>query len=408
MLASQNTIALTTNVNKPSVSKFSGSVSRSRIGLRKALRMPRISAKISAVTNGWSELIEIPGMPGMPVMKPLAKSTARAVASTRKAKRFTIEGYPLGVIGNIAQFWRLTRELDVQALRQSFERLVSLRVLGSDLAVAQRVARLIEPDPAMGEVSFGVLGETSRERADVYVVAIAGPLEPDARRVLSDLSVGEIPLVLVQLEAAAGMLVLGIPDDRMITLGQTMADGEARERLFRALVQAAPDVMLSAGRRHPLVREPVAEHLIRESARVNAQFAAISSLPANLPLIGGLVGDMADVIVLTKNQVLLLFKLAGLYGRDLELGRQLIAEVIPIVGGAFVWRTTARALVGLLPSLLGLLPKTLVAYTGTYVVGQMARYYYHYGHKPPPEIVRDLRDEGTRLARETLSRLKRS
>ena len=73
----------------------------------------------------------------------------------------------------------------------------------------------------------------------------------------------------------------------------------------------------------------------------------------------------------------------------------------------FLWRTTARALVGLLPSLLGLLPKTLVAYSGTYVVGQMARYYYRYGHKPPPEMVRDLRDEGTRLARETLSRLKR-
>ena len=311
------------------------------------------------------------------------------------------------MIGNIAQFWRLTRELDVQALRESFERLVSLRVLGSDYAVAQRVARLIEPDPALGEVSVGVLGETSRERADLYVVAIAGPLEPDARRVLSDLSVSETPLVLVQSEAAAGMLVLGIPDDRMITLADATADDEARERLFKTIVQAAPEVLLSAGRRHPLLREPVAEHLIRDTARVNAQFAAISSLPANLPIIGGLVGDMADLIVLTKNQVLLLFKLAGLYGRDLALGRQLIVEVMPIVGGAFLWRTTARALVGLLPSLLGLLPKTLVAYSGTYVVGQMARYYYRYGHKPPPELVRDLRDEGTRLARETLSRLKR-
>jgi uncharacterized protein (DUF697 family) len=302
------------------------------------------------------------------------------------------------VIGNIAQFWRVTRELDVQALRESFERLVSVRVLGSDAAVAQRVARLIEPDPAQGEISVGVLGETSRERADLYVVAIGGPLEPDARRVLSDLSVSETPLVLVQ-SAAAGMLVVGIPEDRIITLGETTADDEARERLFRALVQAAPEVLLSAARRHPLLREPVAEHLIRETARVNAQFAAVSSLPANLPLIGGLVGDMADLVVLTKNQVLLLFKLAGLYGRDLALGRQLIAEVLPIVGGAFVWRTTARALVGLLPSLLGLLPKTLVAYSGTYVVGQMARYYYRYGHKPPPEMVRDLRAEGTRLAR---------
>ncbi|MDQ6672432.1 MAG: hypothetical protein M3069_17095 [Chloroflexota bacterium] len=311
------------------------------------------------------------------------------------------------MIANIAQFWRLTRELDVQAMRGNFERLVSLRVLGSEYALAQRIARLIEPDPTLGEVRADVLGESLRERADLYVVAVSGPIASDARRVLTDLSVSETPLVLVQSEAASGMLVLGVPEDRIVTLSDTIADDEARERLFKALVQAAPEVLLSFGRRHPLLREPVAEHLIRDTARVNAQFAAVSSLPASLPIIGGLVGDMADLVVLTKNQVLLLFKLAGLYGRDLALGRQLIAEVLPVVGGAFMWRTTARALVGLLPSLLGLVPKTLVAYSGTYLVGQMARYYYRYGHKPPPEMVRDLRDESLRVARETLARLKR-
>jgi uncharacterized protein (DUF697 family) len=317
------------------------------------------------------------------------------------------EGYAYTVIGNIAQFWRLTRELDVSGLRATFERAVSISVLGSDAVAAQRVARLIEPDPAASEVTTGILGENPRDRADLFVVTVAGALDAEARRRLSDLSVSEIPLVLVQSEHAADLLVLGIPEDRVITLSDSEGDEQARDRLFRVLVQAAPEVLLSAGRRHPLLREPVAEHLIRDTSRVNAQFAAISSLPANLPLIGGLVGDMADVLVLTKNQVLLLFKLAGLYGRDLALGRQLLVEILPVVGGAFFWRSTARALVGLLPSLLGLLPKTLVAYTGTYVVGHMARYYYRYGDRPPPELVRELRNEGTRLARETLSRLKR-
>jgi uncharacterized protein (DUF697 family) len=132
---------------------------------------------------------------------------------------------------------------------------------------------------------------------------------------------------------------------------------------------------------------------------VNAQFAALASLPASIPLLGGFVGDMADMLVLTKNQVLLLFKLAGLYGRDLQLGRQLLVEIMPVVGGAFFWRSTARMLVGLVPSMLGLVPKTLVAYSGTYVVGQTARYYYRFGHRPPPEVMSQLRDEGIRLAR---------
>jgi uncharacterized protein (DUF697 family) len=308
------------------------------------------------------------------------------------------------LIGNISQFWRITRELDINTLRETLDRPVNIRVLGSDEAIARRVARLIEPDPAASEVSTGVLGVSSRERADVYIVAIGSSLGPDARRTLSDLSVSEIPLILIQSEEAAGMLVLGIPDDRILTLGITEGDDEVRDRLFRSLVVAAPEVMLSAGRRHPLLREPVAQHLIRDTSRVNAQFAALSSLPANVPLLGGLVGDMADMLVLTKNQVLLLFKLAGLYGRDLQLGRQLLIEILPVVGGAFVWRSTARALVGLLPGLLGLVPKTLVAYTGTFVVGESARYYYRFGRKPPPHIMAQLRAEGAKLARRLTGR----
>jgi uncharacterized protein (DUF697 family) len=311
------------------------------------------------------------------------------------------------MIGNITQFWRITRELDINGLRDSFERPVTLKVLGSDQSIANRVARLIEPDPLAGEVETGVLGVQVRDRADAYIVAIAGPLEAEARRHLSDLSVSEIPLIVVQAEETAGMLVLGIPSERILSIASAEADDEVRDRLFKSLVQAAPEVILSAARRHPLLREPVADHLILDTSRVNAQFAALSSLPANIPLLGGLVGDMADVLVLTKNQVLLLFKLAGLYGRDLQLGRELLVEVLPVVGGAFVWRTTARALVGLLPPILGLLPKTIVAFTGTFVVGQTARYYFRFGRKPPPEVVRELRDEGTRLARQTLARLQR-
>lgn len=314
----------------------------------------------------------------------------------------------MAVIGNVAQFWRLTRELDIHALREAFERSVSIRVLGSDITAAQRVARLIEPDPLASEVTAAVLGENGREHADLYVIAIGGPLEQAARRQLSDLSVSETPLVLVQLETSTEMLVLGVAQERIVQVEPTMADDQTRDRLFTTLVRAAPEVMLSAGRRHILLREPVAEHLIRDTSRVNAQFAALSSLPANLPLIGGLVGDMADMIVLTKNQLLLLFKLAGLYGRDLRLGRQLLAEILPVVGGAFFWRSTARALVGLLPTMLGLVPKTIVAYTGTYMVGQLARYYYRYGHRPPPEIVKELREEGMRVAREAVARLRRT
>jgi uncharacterized protein (DUF697 family) len=312
------------------------------------------------------------------------------------------------VIGNIAQFWRITRELDVGSLRDAFEHSVTVRVLGSDVHAAQRVARLIEPDPYDAEIGVGVLGEPGRQRADLFVAAIGGPLDDDARRMLSELSVSETPLVMVQLTGGTHMVLLGVPEERVIALEPTTTDDVAREKILAALVRSAPEVALPLGRRHSLIREAVADQLIRDASRANAQFAALSSLPANIPLLGGLVGDMADILVLTKNQVLLVLKLAGLYGRDLELSRDLIAEITPVVGSAFVWRTTARALVGLLPSVLGLLPKTVVAYSGTFLVGEMARYYFHHGRKPPPELVRELRNEGVRLARQTLTRLRRN
>ena len=305
------------------------------------------------------------------------------------------------MIGNIAQFWRLTRELDVRGLRDQFERTASMAVLGSDLPSAERVARLIDPDPLLGGIQVGRLGEQGGMGADVYVLALRGQLDQSARRAVADLVSDGTPVVVVVLQGdgASDMLVVGVPEERMVVVPPDWDDSLAREQVLAALVQTAPEAMLPLGRQHPLLRESVARQLIRETARVNAQFAALSSLPANVPLVGGLVGDMADMLVLTKNQVLLLFKLAGLYGRDLELGRELLVEVLPVVGGAFFWRSTARALVGLLPGILALLPKTIVAYTGTYVVGELARYYFEVGRRPPPDLAKDLRAEGERLAR---------
>jgi uncharacterized protein (DUF697 family) len=312
------------------------------------------------------------------------------------------------VIGNLTQFWRLTRELDIAALRSDFERAASLGILGSSMAAAERVARLIDPHGELDSERLGVLGADRPPDADVYVVAIdQTSLDQAARRALNQLSLEDTPLLLARLDEAAEFLVLGVPEERVVQLSPGDPDSVMRDRLLAALVRSAPEAMLPLGRRYPVLREAVARHLIRDTARANAQFAALSSLPASIPLVGGLVGDMADMLVLTKNQVLLLFKLAGLYGRDLSLGRDLITEVLPVVGGGFVWRSTARALVGLLPTALSLLPKTVVAYTGTYVVGETARYYYEHGRRPPREHVRQLQAEGQRLAQSVLARLRR-
>ena len=316
------------------------------------------------------------------------------------------------MIGTLGQFWRLTRELDLNAIRADFERGAAIAVLGSDLARADSVARLIDPQ-AVGEdlrvaglAQWATVGWDRYRRPDAFVAVISQPLDSIGRRALTELSIGEVPLLVVLEGEGRSVVVVGVPEERILALDlDDLTD--ARDGLIGALVRVVPAALLPLGRRYPNVREVAAQHLIQDTSRVNAQFAALSSLPGNIPLVGGVVGDAADLLVLTKNQVVLLFKLAGLYGRDLRLGRRLLVEVAPVVGGAFFWRTAARSLVGLLPGPAAILPKVAVAYSGTYVVGEMARYYYLHGRRPPPELIRQIRADGLRLARTAIERLGR-
>jgi hypothetical protein len=53
-------------------------------------------------------------------------------------------------------------------------------------------------------------------------------------------------------------------------------------------------------------------------------------------------------------------------------------EITPVIGGAVMWRQIAGALVGLVPA-YGIVPKTAVAFGGTYVVGLAATRWYETG-----------------------------
>jgi hypothetical protein len=76
---------------------------------------------------------------------------------------------------------------------------------------------------------------------------------------------------------------------------------------------------------------------------------------------------------------------------------------MPVVGGAFVWRTVARTAAGAFgvlggpAAVLSALPKAAIGYVGTYVVGEAARYYYERGKEPPPEVIAQFRTEARRL-----------
>jgi uncharacterized protein (DUF697 family) len=85
----------------------------------------------------------------------------------------------------------------------------------------------------------------------------------------------------------------------------------------------------------------------------------------------------ADTVILTKNQALMVYRMALACGAPPEFQKRML-EITPVIGGAVMWRQIAGALVGLVPG-YGIVPKIAVAYGGTYVVGLAASRWYETG-----------------------------
>jgi hypothetical protein len=288
--------------------------------------------------------------------------------------------------------WRMWRVLDWRPIRREAETLPRLVLLGASPTL-DRLALLFE----QGEVRRGPIGlpidEPPPDLVVLDVTTDPARLEVASTqaRELQDRDVAVLLLVPPGAHPTEADLAF---------LAVDAAAAPTDERLGLALIDALPDQRrLGAARHAPALRAPLARLLIHEASFANAQFALVTNLPTFLPGVGGVAAVGADTLVLTTNQVVLVFKLAALWGASLGDPRALVAEAAPVVGGAFLWRTAARALIDLLPGFAVLAPKVGIAYVGTYVVGALASAYYQSGVRPSDARVREIEAE----AREALA-----
>jgi uncharacterized protein (DUF697 family) len=196
----------------------------------------------------------------------------------------------------------------------------------------------------------------------------------------------------------------GLTDYRPADTLQVERVEELQERIF----DRRPELRVPLARRLRGFRALAAEQVIRDVSRVNAEFAAVSgigqSIPILAPLFPAVVG--ADVFLLTKNQALMVYRLAAIHGEDLDL-RARAREIAAVIGGAFGWRTLARQLAGAVPGGLGLPVRAGIAYSGTYSVGKAAQMVFDTGHRPGRQEMLRLYEEGARLAAGTVDQLRR-
>jgi hypothetical protein len=296
--------------------------------------------------------------------------------------------------------WRLWRLLDWRPIREQAETPLRVELLGSG-PVAERAASLLAGVRSLTRRPFEAL--PANAAPDLVLLA-----PPDDRAALATAT----RIALDCEERGVASLLLVSPGTEPLPAGAAYVavdpvDPSEEEQLASAIIEALPeDRRLAAAREAPTLRAPLARRLIQEVSFANAQFALVTNIPTLLPGLGTAAGVGADILVLTTNQIVLVYRLAALWGAPLGEPRAIIAEALPVVGGAFVWRTAARALVGALPAIAALAPKVGIAYVGTYLVGALASAYYERRLRPSPEQVREIEAEAKQALAEVWHRLR--
>jgi uncharacterized protein (DUF697 family) len=296
-------------------------------------------------------------------------------------------------IGDIGGVWSTIRELNVSEIREEAEAPVTIAIGGDEVA-RQGVISIVRGAPgrfpaagrdALLQFDLPLRGEqhAALRSATLIVLAIDGrnTAPADLRRTADQLALAGAPICVICLGSARlppaengqppalGPLPVTFVQD---TPGEAMA----REAL-RALVERIPaEQRVAAARRLPGLRDAVAREVVGDASFSNATYALTSGLPELIPLLN-IPLNAADLLVLTKNQALMAYRIALAYGAPGDFQAQM-RELLPVVGGGFLWRQVARQLVGLLPG-FGLVPKVVVAYAGTYATGQAAALWYGKG-----------------------------
>jgi len=284
----------------------------------------------------------------------------------------------MAAVGSVRNFMNLVKEVNFEEIRDRAEQAPRILMVARDEAQAESVTALLFGEGSGGYVDLRVgdrADKVDTSRYDTIIVC-----DPDQTGLHAE----------VRKQAMNG---------RTGNIFQLASHGsEAVNQLRVAIVMSDPELAPAFGRWFVPFRGAAVHAIIDGTAKANAKFAFVSNVPSLVPLVGGLISASADLIVLTKNQVMMSYKLAAANGRDLSDQTGILRELAPVVGAGFVWRTVAREATSFLPFMAGTIPKVGIAFAGTYSVGLAADYYYRFGKKPTKNQMRSFSQQAVKLA----------
>jgi uncharacterized protein (DUF697 family) len=316
----------------------------------------------------------------------------------------------MSLFNSISPMWKTFSEIDISAIRDEAEQAPRLALVGAGDKTSA-FQRLLQHGPRSAEqlVTAIPIYHLPLETTDLAALAgydlrivLLDDAEQARRDDLRSLLAHPAPILLVQDPSRVVALSVdpslgGQTAANVRSVACSLDDQEAvKKELLPAVLKLLPDHELSAGRAYPGLRPAVAHKVIQSTSKVNAGYAAGTGVAQMVPGLG-IPFAVADMVILTKNQVVMAYKLGMLMGESGTLA-EIVPKVAGVVGAGFMWRQVARELVGFLP--LGVVLKTAVAYAGTYATGQAVYHYFVTGEKLRQADLRRVFDDAMARGRE--------
>jgi uncharacterized protein (DUF697 family) len=309
----------------------------------------------------------------------------------------------------LRNLWRILRESNLEAIRRGAESPFQMLVAGDDAADAEQLARLISecadataPPADSGERHPWLLTIDASMTAPVIsreffnlavIVSRNAELSAPLGLIRDDQVARGVPIVVVVIGIAAKRAaIVRRGENRRVTVPDLNAP--ALDAIGQAVLTAVqPELRLGLGRQFPRLRSLLFNILIDETARANAGYAFTTGIAEIIPVLN-VPMNLGDVVILTKNQLVMSYKIALVAGKS-GTPRHLIGEILGVLGGGLLLRQIARQLVGLIPA-VGVAPKVAVAYGGTWAIGRAVVLWATAGQALTTESVRAFYDEGLR------------
>lgn len=288
---------------------------------------------------------------------------------------------PIGAIGTVRSFMNVVKDIDFEEVRDRAERVPRMLILAADETLAQDAATRLLGAVDRGGVPVEAWGDRESLDATRYDVIIV--YDPNGEGLFD------------KVRRATGSRR---DSANVFFLAKEISDGNDPVNAVRVeIMDTLPDFAPAFGRHYEEWQPAAVRAIIEQTSRANAQFALVSNIPAIVPVLGGLISASADLIVLTKNQVMMCYKIAAAHNRKLEDQMAIVRELTPVVGAGFLWRTAAREAASFIPFAAGTIPKVAIAFVGTMTVGRAADYYYRFGKKPSKSQLSQFKEQAESL-----------